>query len=130
MLKEKLSKLFKDEGNNKKKTENLIFLLIILIITVVSINLIWKDDDTPKNNSTNTLNKQIVEKKNEVSNQLNLEEKLENILSKISGVGNVEVLITYNETEEIVPVYNTKDKTSVINETDSTGRNQNYARKW
>ena len=54
-------------------------------------------------------------------NSNSLEEKLEYILSNINGVGNVDVLITYNETEEIIPVYNTKDKTSVTNETDSTG---------
>ena len=29
---EKLSKIFKDDGNNKKKTENLVFLLIILVV--------------------------------------------------------------------------------------------------
>ena len=35
-----------------------------------------------------------------------IEVKLEYILSNINGVGNVDVLITYNETEEIIPVYN------------------------
>jgi len=120
MLKEKLSKIFKDDGNNKKKTENLVFLLVILVITVVTINLIWKDEDTSKN-ITNSNNKQLAVKENIITQTLTLEEKLENILSKIAGVGNVDVLLTYNETEEIIPIYNTKDKTSVTNETDSTG---------
>jgi len=128
MIKEKLIKFFKDEGNNKKKTENLVFLLIILIITVVAINVIWKDEDTSKN-TTNSTNKQLAVKEKTILETLTLEEKLENILSKIAGVGNVEVLLTYNETEEIIPVYNTKDKTSVTNETDSTGRNENYTRE-
>ena len=35
--------------------------------------------------------------------------------------GNVKVLITYNETEELVPVYNKNDKKSISNETDSSG---------
>ena len=35
--------------------------------------------------------------------------------------GNVKVLITYNETEEIIPVYNKTDKKSSTNETDSSG---------
>lgn len=120
MLKEKLTKIFKDDGNNKKKTENLVFLLVILIITVVAINVIWKDEDTSEN-TTNSSNKQLVVKENITTKTLTLEEKLENILSKIAGVGNVDVLLTYNETEQIIPIYNTKDKTSVINETDSTG---------
>lgn len=120
MIKGKLIKIFKDDGNNKKKTENLVFLLVILVITVVAINVIWKDEETPKN-STNNTSKQLAVKENKSTVELTLEEKLENILSKIVGVGNVDVLLTYNETEEIVPIYNTKDKTSVTNETDSTG---------
>ncbi len=128
MLKEKLSKIFKDDGNNKKKTENLVFLLVILIVTVVAINVIWKDEETPKSTTNNT-SKQLAVKENKSTVELTLEEKLENILSKIVGVGNVDVLLTYNETEQIIPVYNTKDKTSVINETDSTGRNKGYTRK-
>ena len=120
MLKEKLSKILKDDGNNKKKTENLVFLLVILIVTVVAINVIWKDEETPKSNS-NSSSKQLAVKDNITTDELTLEEKLENILSKIAGVGNVDVLLTYNETEEIIPIYNTKDKTSVTNETDSTG---------
>ena len=35
--------------------------------------------------------------------------------------GNVKVLITYNETEEIVPIYNKTNKKSTTNETDSSG---------
>ena len=121
MLKEKLNKILKNDGNNKKKTENLVFLLIILVITVIAINTIWKDDE--KNiNVVNTVNKKLatsVEEKTTPNNSL--EEKLEYILSSISGVGNVDVLITYNETEEIIPVYNKNNKKSITNETDSEG---------
>lgn len=127
MLKEKFGKIFKDDGNNKKKTENLVFVLVLLIITVVAINVIWKDEDTPKS-TTNNNSKQLAVKENESTETLTLEEKLENILSKIAGVGNVDVLLTYNETEEIIPIYNTKDKTSVINETDSGRWNKSYTR--
>ena len=121
MLKEKLNKILKNDGNNKKKTENLVFLLIILIVTVVSINTIWKDEEKDRD-ATNIDNKKLainVEEKEIKSDSL--EEKLEYILSNISGVGNVDVLITYNETEEIIPVYNKSDKKSVTSETDSKG---------
>lgn len=122
MLKEKFTKLFNADGNNKKKTENLVFLLIILIITVVAINFIWKDD-TEENNNTTDASKKLAtnyEEKTEYEQDL-LEIKLENILSNIEGVGNVDVLITYNETEELIPIYNQKDKKSTTNETDSQG---------
>ena len=119
-MKEKFAKIFKEDGNNKKKTENLVFLLILLVITVVAINVIWRDDEI-SNSSTNNTTKQLSVKEVENVAETTLEEKLENILSKINGVGNVDVLITYNETEEIIPVYNTQGKTSLINETDSTG---------
>lgn len=121
MLKERIDKFFNGEGNNKKKTENLVFLLIILIVTVIAINVIWKDEKSDTD-ITNTSNKKLayVEEEN-LSQNNSLEEKLENILSNINGVGNVDVLITYNETEEIIPVYNKTDKKSVTNETDSAG---------
>jgi len=121
MLKEKLNKILKNDGNNKKKTENLVFFLIILVITVIAINTIWKDDE--KNiNTINTVNKKLATNVEEKTIQSNsLEEKLEYILSNISGVGNVDVLITYNETEEIIPVYNKNNKKSITNETDSAG---------
>lgn len=109
------------DGNNKKKTENLVFLLIILVITVIAINTIWKDEEE-NTDTINTSDKKLassVEEKEVQSNSL--EEKLEYILSNIAGVGNVDVLITYNETEEIIPVYNKSDKKSLTSETDSKG---------
>lgn len=121
MLKERLNNFFNGEGNSKKKTENLVFLLIILIVTVIAINIIWKDEKSDTE-ITNTSNKKLANIEEEKLSQNNsLEEKLEHILSNINGVGNVDVLITYNETEEIVPIYNKTDKKSVTNETDSAG---------
>lgn len=121
MLKEKFNKFLNGEGNNKKKTENLIFLLIILIVTVVAINFIWKDEEN-NTNSSNISNKKLASTEEENITQTDtLEVRLEHILSNIDGVGNVDVLITYNETEEIVPIYNKTDKKSVTNETDSAG---------
>lgn len=121
MLKEKFNTFLNGEGNNKKKTENLVFLLIILIVTVVAINFIWKDEES-NTNSGNTSNKKLASTEEENLTQTDtLEVRLEHILSNIDGVGNVDVLITYNETEEIVPIYNKTDKKSVTNETDSAG---------
>ena len=50
-----------------------------------------------------------------------LERKLENILKKISGVGNVKVMITYSESSIVKPLYNEDSSISNTNETDSEG---------
>ena len=122
MLKEKLNKIFQNNKDNKNKTENLVFVLIILIVTVIAINMIWKDEDKSTDNINTVTKKTLAVEDNKVVVESNsLEEKLEYILSNISGVGNVDVLITYNETEEIIPVYNKTDKKSITNETDSSG---------
>lgn len=123
MLKEKFEKLFKNEGDNKKKIENLIFLLVVLVITIISINVIWKDDDSSKSETKNT-NKQLANIDNNnisISNEDNLETKLENILEKINGVGKVDVMLTYTESTQIVPIYNKTEKTTNTNESDSGG---------
>ena len=66
-----------------------------------------------------------VAEKNINSNNLddteNLENKLKNILSKIQGVGEVEVCLNYSETSEVVAMYNENSITSTTEETDDTG---------
>ena len=120
MLKEKLEDFFKGNGDNKKKPENLVFFLIILIVTVIVINVIWKDDKKDED-KTNSNSKKLADVTEKNYTEDTLETRLENILSNIVGVGNVDVLITYNETEEIIPVYNKNGKKSTTNETDSSG---------
>ena len=90
-MKDKLKNMFK----GKKKTENLIVLIIILIVTVVAINYIWKDEDK----NTDEISNNSISRQNLGTIQVNsnyeeddLEKRLENILSKISGVGNVKVI--------------------------------------
>lgn len=122
MLKEKINGLLTGNGNNKKKIENLVFLLVILIITVISINVIWngdkkKEDDT----STESNTKQLAKNNNDTDNEITLESKLENILSKINGVGKADVMLTYTESTQMVPVYNKTEKTSNTDESDSGG---------
>ena len=107
-----LRKLTSKEGENqnKKKIENLVFLIIILIVTIIIINAIWKKDEISNNTTkdTNSLSGKVLadNSKGEVSNQTELETKLENILSTIKNVGKVNVLINYSESSSLVPLYN------------------------
>ena len=131
MFKDKIKLLFgkkEQEGDNKKKIENLVFLVIILIITIVIINYVWngnKDSDKAITNSagkklaTTQITSNIQTQKE--SNSNDLEERLAEILSNINGVGNVKVFINYSESSETVAMYNENSKTSVTEETDTSG---------
>ena len=132
MLKEKFKSLVekKTSGNNKKTIENLIVFLVLLIITIVSINLIWgKSQEENYENPAEDDYKVLAENSNESNisqtQEYNLEEELEDILSKISGVGKVQVLITYSETSEVVAMQNENKNTSKTEEGDSNRRNKN-----
>lgn len=126
-----LRKLTSKEGENqnKKKIENLVFLIIILIVTIIIINAIWKKDENSNNTTkdTNSLSGKILadNSKDEVSNQTELETKLEKILSTIKNVGKVNVLINYSESSSLVPLYNESTTTSSTEEGDSGGGTRN-----
>ena len=131
MFKDKLKKIVgnsEGQGNNKRKIENLVFLVIILIITVVIINYVWSGDKSSNKKVTNSTGKQLATTNNnqtltsnQNSNSDSLEEKLEDILSKIEGVGSVKVFINYSESSETVAMYNENSKTSTTEETDKSG---------
>ena len=137
MFKDKLKKIFnkdnEEEGQekSKRKIENLIVFAIILIITIISINLIWNGDKKESSDNNNTSSK-ILASSDKISNidtgqttenltSNELENKLKNILSKIQGVGEVEVFINYSESSEIIPMYNENSQTSTTEETDTSG---------
>jgi len=75
---------------------------------------------------TNSAGKQLAitqksQESNNTTNQIGLEKRLEEILSKISGTGNVKVFINYSESSETVAMYNENSKTSITEETDTSG---------
>lgn len=131
MFKEKLKALIPkgngDEsgGNNKKKIENLVVLILILIITVIIINLIWNGDNKEEkepasdpNKKLATINEDIIETATE---NYGIDKQLEEILSKISGVGEVKVMLTYSQTSQTVPLYNEDTTIKDTEETDESG---------
>lgn len=131
MLKEKLDKIKekfkpKEGENNKRKIENLVIFVIILIVTIVAINYIWNGDSSKSQTITNDASgKKLAEEENIISNDATtsssngIEEKLENILSNIKGVGEVKVLITYSQTSSVIPMYDEDTSSTVTEETDS-----------
>lgn len=135
MFRDKLKGLLKTKeeeqvGNDKKKIENLVFFVIILIITIVIINIIWNGNKEANKNDNSINTKKLAGTEstsnesinlNSETNNSDLETKLETILSKIQGVGEVNVFINYSETSEVVAMYNENSKTSTTEETDTEG---------
>lgn len=123
MLKEKMEKIKNelvktDNKNSKKKIENIVVAILILLITVIAINAILSDGKEEEETVVNTIENNNV--KFEASNT-DLESRLEDILSKINGVGKVEVLINYSETEQVVAMYNENKKETATEEQDESG---------
>lgn len=100
---------------NKKIIENLVLILLLFIIVIVVMNVL-SNPEKPTNVETQG---QVTFVQN--SNDKTLEDKLEDILSLISGAGKVNVLITYKNGVEQIPMYNTKINTTVVEEQDSNG---------
>ena len=112
------------QKGSKKTLENLVVFVIILIVTIIFINYIWNGDKKKKSSSnSNEIIQNISNAKVEtveISNN-SLERQVENILRKLDGVDEVSVLITYEETNRIVPMYNEDTQTSTTEEEDNQG---------
>jgi stage III sporulation protein AG len=74
--------------------------------------------------STETTNtKEVVKEVSDqgMSYEKQLEDKLTEILSKVDGIGRVEVMVTLESQEELVPAMNTQESNQTIDEKDSGG---------
>ena len=101
--------------DKKKRKSNLIFLLILMVVLLISFNYIFSDNKTNLLGSDNNI-KDSIQNKEESINETNtdisnndLEVKLESILSKISGVSDVSVVLSYSKEKSSNVVYNTKE---------------------
>lgn len=120
-----LLKKVTEKKDSKKKAENIIFFVVVLIVTLIIINTIWSKD---KKTNENTNKNEILQEKAFANNQTQkqeLEEKLENILSTIKGVGKVSVFVNYSESSSVVAMYDESTTTSTTEEGDSSGGTRN-----
>lgn len=119
MLKEFFKK--SEEGKDKKKQiENIVVFIIILIVTVLIINNMWSGEKKKDNNIVDT-SKVLAQTTTSSNQQDNLEERLEDILASINGVGKVKVLIKYSESSTVVAMYNETLSESTTKESDGDG---------
>ena len=96
------------EKDKQKRLENLVFLIIILVILLISINYIFKTDESSKNSTS--IDSNIINKEEINDKKVGLEERLANILSQINGISEVSVLLTYSSEEKQNVVYNMKEE--------------------
>ena len=118
MLKEFFKK--SEDGKDKKKQiENIVVFIIILIVTVLIINSMWSGEDNESTDNTTDTSKVLAQTTS--SQQDDLENKLEDILGTINGVGKVKVLIKYSESSTVVAMYNETISESTTKENDGDG---------
>lgn len=111
---EKLLSKFKDLSN-KKQIENVVIFLVLLIIVIIVINSLFGEEKETVKEGSKEVSISLEQNEND------LEKSLKNILSKISGVGSVDVMVSYSNTIMQVPMYDTKENTTVVEESDKNG---------
>ena len=100
---------------DKKKIYSLLSLVVVCGIALVAISGLEKKETVKQEENINSISKENIG--NEESAQ-GLEEKLKNILSQIEGAGELDVMITYESSEEIQPAFNTNTTTEETREVD------------
>lgn len=110
-----MDKLF-EKLNQKKMIENLVIFLILAVIVMIVINSLYGSTEN-SGSVTNTVSNELIQ----VSAVLTLEEKLSYILSQISGAGKVDVMISYKNEVQKIPMTDIKTTTTITNEKDSNG---------
>ncbi len=129
---EKLKEIFSPK-NQKKTTSNLIILLFAGAIVLLLSNFILSDKTNNgkfiSNENDNELRERHETNLMEENYASSIESKLEEILKKIKGVGDVHVMITFEDTEEKVPVFNTTQTTERTDEKDAQGGTREITRE-
>lgn len=101
----------------KKKIYWLLSLAVICGISLIAMSGIEKKETVNKDEINNITQEEL---SNE-SSKTALEEKLKNILSQIEGAGELDVMITYESSEEIQPAFNTNTTMEETKEVDKQG---------
>jgi stage III sporulation protein AG len=124
-IKEQINKIL--NNRDKKKSRDLLITLLILgVVIIIAANVIFSGSKKTENVSPSQDDKYVAAAKlNSSEDKDEISKKLETILSKIQGAGNVSVMITYAGSKETVPAYDTKTNKSDTQEKDSTGGTRN-----
>ena len=119
--------MFKKINFNEKEKKKLISLLVVgalCVVSLVALNIIQgkeKVADAQKEENTTKQSEEAQQASSSEKEKDDLEKQLTAILKEINGSGDVSVMITYDNSEEIEPAYNSSDTKETTSETDSSG---------
>ncbi|MFS8541909.1 MAG: sporulation stage III protein AG [Tissierellales bacterium] len=122
-----IRKYFKNV-NNKDMMRNMFVILIIGIILFLLADIfIGNNKKLTKYDYKSVGEENMKEDYSDYSTLL--ENKLENILTQLKGVGKVKVMITLEDTTEVVPAFNTTKNNETTKENDSQGGTREIVRE-
>ena len=113
-----LKKLLKD-----KKASYAVCILLVLAFILIAINVFAPKfvEDKSVNTSSETVNNQETKVINMNDYENEQKKGLINILKRIEGIGDVDVMINFQSGEVKVPAYDTTIQTTITEETDKEG---------
>lgn len=112
--KKKSKGMLNEDAKNKIKVLSLLLVGCIICLMVLSG---LEDENQTQANSQPPTTQEVYEEAQIDTVENNLKE----ILTQINGAGAVDVMVTYENSEEIQPAYNTNTTTETTNEKDSEG---------
>lgn len=130
MSMKKITDDIKDFLENNSKIKNLIVICLVLVFILIAMNVVGNSSVFNSKVTSISNNSSKTEENTDVSNEKIItsdeyEEKqkadLINILKKMNGVGDVDVMITFENGEEKVPAYDKTEQKSTTEETDTQG---------
>ncbi|MGL5329781.1 MAG: stage III sporulation protein AG [Peptostreptococcaceae bacterium] len=104
---------------DKKKIYSLSGLGIVCVIALIVISCIPEGENTSEESANAQVQKN--DESSDANVQLTLETRLQDILSEISGAGDIKVMVTYDSSEELEPAFNSNSTTETTEEKDAQG---------
>ncbi|MGB9814102.1 MAG: stage III sporulation protein AG [Thermovenabulum sp.] len=118
-----MKNFIKEDFIKEDKLINLVFnnkIIIFLFILGIFLMTFGGFFLKKENNSVGG-QKSVIENVVTEDYQKNIEKKLEEVLSRVEGVGKVKVMITFGSEEEVEPAFNTVEGETVTEEKDNEG---------
>ena len=110
--------MFKNlNDKDKKKIYSLLSLAVACVIMLIALSVLPGDKKSEEKASKDKEQNEV----SQATSESSLEDKLKKILAQIEGAGELDVMITFESSEEIQPAYNSNSTTEKTEEKDAQG---------